>query len=89
MPQVIGCDAHKQFSVFVEIDSKGKTSPAVRVEHDRQMYIDFLHTLPPQSEIALEATGHWYWMVRSCAPHHGQRRSHPARRYLPQRQPNI
>lgn len=63
MPAVIGCDAHKQFSVFVTIDSKGKTSPAVRVEHYRQKYIDFLHTLPPGSEIALESTGHWYWMV--------------------------
>ena len=63
MPAVIGCDAHKQFSVFVEIDSKGKTSPAVRVEHNRQEYIDFLQGLPANSEIALEATGHWYWMV--------------------------
>jgi hypothetical protein len=59
----IGCDAHKQFSVFVEINSKGKTSPAVRVAHHWQEYIDFLHTLPLGSEIALEATGHWYWMV--------------------------
>jgi transposase len=63
MPAQIGCDAHKQFSVFVTIDGKGKTSPAVRVEHHRQEYIDFLHTLPAGSEIALEATGHWYWMV--------------------------
>lgn len=63
MPQVIGCDAHKQFSVFVRIDSKGKTSPAVRVEHNRQGYIDYLQSLPAASEIALEATGHWYWMV--------------------------
>ena len=63
MPVKIGCDAHKQFSVFVTIDGKGKTSPAVRVEHDRQTYIDFLHSLPDGSEIALEATGHWYWMV--------------------------
>ena len=63
MPQVIGCDAHKQFSVFVTIDSRGKTSPAVRVGHHRQEYVDFLQTLPPASEIALEATGHWYWMV--------------------------
>jgi transposase len=63
MPAVIRCDAHQQFSVFVEIDSKGKTSPPVRIEHSRQQYVDFLHTLPPRSEIALEATGHWYWMV--------------------------
>ena len=56
MPAMIGCDAHKQFSVVVTIDSKGKTSPAVRVEHHRQEYIDSLHSLPPASEIALEAT---------------------------------
>ncbi len=61
MPAKIGCDAHKQFSVFVTIDGKGKTSPPVRVEHHRQQYIDFLRSLPPASEIALEATGHWYW----------------------------
>ena len=35
MPAKIGCDAHKQFSVFVTIDGKGKTSAAVRVEHHR------------------------------------------------------
>ena len=63
MPAKIGCDAHKQFSVFVTIDGKGKTSPAVRVEHNLAQYIDFLHSLPPGIEIALEATGHWYWMV--------------------------
>ena len=72
MPAKIGCDAHKQFSVFVTIDGKGKTSPAVRVEHHRQQYVDFLHTLPAGSEIALEATGHWYWMVDEMekAGHH-------------------
>ena len=63
MPVVIGCDAHKKFSVFVAINSKGNTATPVRVEHHRQEYIDFLHTLPAASEIALEATGHWYWMV--------------------------
>lgn len=72
MPATIGCDAHKQFSVFVKIDSKGKSAPAIRVEHHRQKYIDFLQTLPAHSEIALEATGHWYWMVDEMekAGHH-------------------
>jgi transposase len=62
---------HK-FSVFVTIDRKGKTSPAVRVEHHRQEYVKFLRSLPPASEIALEATGHWYWMVDEMekAGHH-------------------
>jgi transposase len=63
LPAIFGCDAHKHFSVFVEIDGTGKTSQAVRVEHNRQQYIDFLHTLPAMSDIAVEATGHWYWMI--------------------------
>ncbi|WP_026441643.1 IS110 family transposase [Pseudacidobacterium ailaaui] len=63
MRSIIGCDAHKQFSVFVAIDNTGKTSSPVRVGHDREEYIRFLRTLPPGSEIAVEATGHWYWMV--------------------------
>jgi transposase len=72
LPAKIGCDAHKQFSVFVTIDGNGKTSPAVRVDHHRQEYIDYLHRLPAASEIALEATGHWYWMVDEMekAGHH-------------------
>ena len=74
MPATIGCDAHKQFSVFVTIDGKGKTSPAVRVEHHRQESIGFLHSLPAASEIALEATGHWYSYgspTATCACLHG------------------
>ncbi len=63
MRSIIGCDAHKQFSVFVAIDKTGKTSSPICVGHDREEYIRFLRTLPPGSEIALEATGHWYWMV--------------------------
>lgn len=66
------CDAHKQFSVFVTIDDMGKTAPAVRIDHHRQEYIDFLYTPPSGSEIALEATGYWYWMVDEMekAGHH-------------------
>jgi hypothetical protein len=60
---VIGCDAHKKFSVFVAMDESGKASAPVRVAHDRSEYMRFLHALPAGSEIALEATGHWYWMV--------------------------
>lgn len=63
MQPVIGCDAHKKFSVFVSIDQHGKASRPVRVDHDRDLYCHYLRTLPANSEIALEATGHWYWIV--------------------------
>lgn len=72
MQPVVGCDAHKKFSVFVSVDQEGKASRPVRVEHDHDVYSKFLHTLPPGSEIALEATGHWYWIVDAMeeAGHH-------------------
>lgn len=72
MQPVIGCDAHKKFSVFVSVDQQGKASRPVRVDHDRDLYSKYLQTLPPGSEIALEATGHWYWIVDAMeqAGHH-------------------
>ncbi len=72
MQPVIGCDAHKKFSVFVSVDQKGKASRPVRVDHDRDLYCQYLRSLPPGSDIALEATGHWYWIVDAMeqAGHH-------------------
>jgi transposase len=63
MKQYIGCDGHKQYSVFVAVDEEGRASPPKRVKHERTEFQDFLQGLPPGSPIALETSGHWYWMV--------------------------
>jgi hypothetical protein len=42
MPQWIGCDAHKKFSVFVAVDERGKAGHAVRVEHKREVFRTYL-----------------------------------------------
>ena len=63
MEQFIGCDAHKQFSVFVAVDEKGHAGEAVRVPHDKGLYREFLSRLPDQSAIAIEASGHYSWLV--------------------------
>lgn len=63
MEQFIGCDAHKKFSVFVAVNEKGQAGEALRVTHDRQHYREFLARLPPHSAIAVEATGHYSWIV--------------------------
>ena len=63
MKQYIGCDGHKQYSVFVAVDEAGRASPAQRVKHERTEFQDYLRALPPGSPIALETSGHWYWMV--------------------------
>jgi transposase len=63
MKYYIGCDAHKKYSVFTVISEYGEISNAKRVEHDRKEYREFLDNLPSASEIAIETTGNWYWMV--------------------------
>jgi transposase len=63
MEQFIGCDAHKKFSVFAWMDDEGEYGPAVRVDHDREEFCKFLAQLPPGSQIALETSGCYYWMV--------------------------
>ena len=63
MEQFIGCDAHKKFSVFVAVNEKGQAGQALRLEHDRQLYREFLSRLPEHSPIAVEASGHYSWLV--------------------------
>jgi transposase len=72
MKQYIGCDAHKKYSVFVAMDEAGQLSPAQRVEHSRENLRMYLKTLPPDSPIAVESIGHWYWLVEEMeqAGHH-------------------
>jgi transposase len=59
----IGCDAHKQYSVFVAIDEKGKFSPAWRASHDGEEIRQLLDSFPAGSRIAVEATGSCYWLI--------------------------
>jgi transposase len=84
MEQFIGCDAHKKFSVFVAVNEKGHAGEALRVTHDRQLYREFLARLPAHSEIAVEATGSYGWVVdemerlghrpKLCNPYEAKRR---------------
>src|ERR1700737_2221148 len=72
MEQFIGCDAHKKYSVFVAVNERGEASQQVRVGHDREQYRRYFPQLPPDSQIALAASGHYYWMVdeMEAAGHH-------------------
>ena len=63
MEQFIGCDAHKNFSVFVAVNEKGHIGEALRVAHDRWVYREFLARLPPHSAIAVEASRNYSWLV--------------------------
>jgi transposase len=63
MEQFIGCDAHKKFSLFVTMNERGEYGRATRVGHDREGFREFLQSLPPRSQIALETSGSYYWLV--------------------------
>jgi transposase len=70
--------------VFVAVNEKGRAGEAVRVVHDRHAYSEFLSRLPPRSEIAVEASGSYSWLVdemersghrpRLCNPLEAKRR---------------
>jgi len=78
MEQFIGCDAHKKYSVFVAVNERCEPSQEVRVGHDREQYRRYLEQLPAGSQIAVEASGHYYWIVdeMEAAGHH-PRLTHP------------
>jgi hypothetical protein len=67
----IGCDAHpsqttragKHFSLFAILDSQGQLIRHDRVNHTRGAIRDFLSEFPPDTPVALESVGNWYWIV--------------------------
>lgn len=63
MKDYIASDGHKKYSIFGSVDENGKYGRQTRVEHERSKYRGFLESLPTESEIALESTGNWYWLV--------------------------
>jgi transposase len=63
MKYYIGDDAHKKYSMFRTVDEKGMVGSPERVPHDKELYRKYLATLPPNSPIAIESLGNWYWMV--------------------------
>jgi transposase len=63
MQELLGCDSHKHYSVFVAVDERGRASKPVRIEHNVAAYRRYLDTLPAGTEIAIESTGSWYWIV--------------------------
>src|SRR5947209_18566471 len=63
MEQFIGCDAHKRFSLFIAMNEEGEYGRPIRVGHERERMRAFLEALPVGSQIALETSGSYYWLV--------------------------
>jgi transposase len=63
MDHFIGCDAHKKFSLFISMNEDGEYGRPLRVGHERKVMRAFLEELPAGSQIALETSGSYYWLV--------------------------
>ena len=63
--QYIGCDVHRDYSVFRMMDERGGLSGSMRVSHRDGEMQRFLKTLPAESPVAIEACGGWMWVVRA------------------------
>lgn len=60
---MIGCDAHKHYSVFVVLDKEGQLHAQKRVEHKPGSIKEFLKGYPQGTPVAIESVGNWYWIV--------------------------
>jgi len=49
--------------MFASLTDRGQRGQPVRVEHARALYREYLRGLPPNSPIAVETVGNWYWMI--------------------------
>lgn len=58
-----GCDVHKNYSVFVNIDEEGCIEGPTKVDHDTGELDEYLAELPDNTEIAFETVGSWYWLA--------------------------
>jgi transposase len=57
----IGVDYHKKFSIATMMDEKGNILQQIKLRNDPETLTKFAKSLPHDSEIALEATGNWYY----------------------------
>ncbi len=63
MSAKIGCDMHKNYSLFSIIDEGGAIGETTRVDHGGGSLKKFLTRLPEGSEVAVEACGGWYRVI--------------------------
>ena len=56
----LGIDYHKRFSFTTKMDEKGNILEQMKISNDRITLKNYLDRLPPDTKIALEATGNWY-----------------------------
>jgi transposase len=59
----IGCDAHKNYSIFAVMNEAGQVVKHKRIDHHPGAIQAFLGRFPIGTPVALESIGNWYWIV--------------------------
>jgi transposase len=63
MNPIIGCDAHRRYSLFAVLDTSTLSAEQVRVNHQPGAILEFLSGFPEGTPVALETVGNYYWIV--------------------------
>jgi len=64
MKEYIALDSHKRYSLLEREEARTGRTMQLRIEHVRGAVSACLRRCEAGSAVALEATGHWYWIVR-------------------------
>jgi transposase len=57
----IGVDYHKKYSIATKMNEEGNIVEQVKLSNNPESLLRYFENLPPESKIALEATGSWYY----------------------------
>jgi transposase len=63
MDPIIGCDAHRRYSLFAVLDTTTLSVEQTRVNHQPGAILEFLSDFPEGTLVALETVGNYYWIV--------------------------
>jgi len=71
--EYIAFDAHKHYTLASVEQADGRVLRELQVPHERGALRQFLQRCDPESPVAVEATGNWYWIVNEiesagCVP---------------------
>ena len=63
MNPIIGCDAHRRYSLFAVLNTSTLSAEQTRVNHQTGAIKEFLSAFPAGTPVALETVGNYYWIV--------------------------
>lgn len=63
MNEYISFDSHKKYTLAERMDRRSLGRRQKRIEHEPGAIREYLSTVAPGTSVAVEAIGHWYWII--------------------------